>query len=220
MSDDELIIRHVRLCQCGKPAGHGTICAPERRTPGLDPDNVERVASTFEELTTERAQARYERRRREFDSDRRQRFARMDALSLHRWITETTAAISTVKAGSIEPSRASSSDTSAPAQQQTFDDDPRWREHMAVIRRRLELAAELVLEAEGHSTVASTMNMFGEEKDKLILASQNEGLRAQAVVDRLGSHVAGTAETVRRVRRREGYDHLGYPRLNDNARAS
>lgn len=210
--DEELKIRHVRLCQCGKPAEHDSICRPGRTPAGLDPDDVERVDAAFEETTSQYAEGRYQRRKREFDSERRQARAGMDAFALHRWVIEHQVALSTVAAGNTEPTRSATGDTAAPPRQQLLDDDPRWREHMSVIRRRLELAADLIDEAEGHSTVSSTANMLGVEKDKLILDAANQGLRAQAVVDRLGSHIAGSAETVRRVRRAAGQDHLGHDR--------
>jgi hypothetical protein len=210
VSDEQITIR--RVCGCGKPAGHNSICRPQRRSAGLEPDKIERVSDAFEDLTTERAHGRYERRRRDFDNARRQERAGMDALTLHRWISEQAARMSTVKASTVGRSAPSSDEPSGVPRQQQLDDDPRWREHMSVIRRRLELAAGLIDEQMGHGTVAAAGNMLGMEKDKLILSSDNHGLRAQAVVDRLGSHIAGTAETVRRVRRREGLNHYGYPR--------
>lgn len=210
MSDEQITIRHVRLCQCGKIANHDSVCWPGR-TPGLPFDNVERISTTAENIIAERGRLRYERNRRKFDTDRRSQLAQMDDLALHRWITQNAVALSTVKANTISKSAPNSENQRiGPGPQQTLDDDPRWREHVSVIRRRLEQAAELILEAQGLSTVASTSSMDGTDKDKLILHHSNQGLRAQAVVDRLGTHIAGNAETVRRVRRREGYDKLGY----------
>jgi hypothetical protein len=214
VSDEQITIR--RVCGCGKPAGHNSICRPQRRSAGLEPDKIERVSEAFEDLTGERAQGRYERRRRDFDNTRRQERAEMDALTLHRWIAEHAVRMSTVKASTVGRSAPSSDEPSGVPNQQQLDDDPRWREHMSVIRRRLELAAGLIDEQMGHGPVAAAQNMIGMEKDKLILSNDNRGLRAQAVVDRLGSHIAGTAETVRRVRRDNGLDHIGHQR--DSAR--
>lgn len=215
MTDDELIIRHVRLCECGLAAGHRQVCRA-RTVAGLDPDpDVQRVDAPTEAVITERAHGRFDRRRREFESERRQQRAGMDTFALHRWVVEHQVALSTVAGGNIEPSRGGG-EPGGPPRQQQLDDDPRWREIWAVIRRRLEQAADLIDEAEGHSTVASTANMIGAEKDRLILDRANAGLRAQAVVDRLGSHIAGSAKTVQRVRREAGLDHLGHPREMDH----
>lgn len=212
-SHDGLVIRHIRLCGCGKPAGHNSVCAPGRQSPGLDPDNIERISQQAEAVIAERASGRFDRRKREFDSERRQHRAHMSSLELHRWIVEHAVRLSTVAAGNIEPSpRDSTTGTPPPPRQQTLEDDPRYRENMTVIRKRLEFTADLIDEAEGHSTVASTTGMLSDEKDKLICARENEGLRAQAVVDRLGSHIAGSARTVQRIRQREHLDSLGYPK--------
>lgn len=201
--------REIRLCSCGKPAEHDSICNRDRS--GRDGDEqVERVDHDWEEIEARRREDRHQKRQRSFDADRREQRAGMNTLDLHRHAIQRQAKISTVAAGNIEPSpRGSEPAAVGPPRQQLLDDDPRWREHSTVIRTRLELMHELLDEAEGLSTVASTANMLGVEKDRMILAASNRGLRAQAVVDRLGSHIAGSAETVRRVRRAAGQDHLG-----------
>lgn len=172
-------------------------------------DQVERIDEAWEEREARRREDRFSKRKRVIDSERRSTRAVMTAFELHRSAIERQAKISTVAAGNVEPSRSTSTGAGPPNQQQ-LDDDPRWQEHWSVIRSRLERIHELLDEAEGLSAVASLTTMTGVEKDRLIVDAANRGLRAQAVVDKLGSDIAGSAETVRRIRRRMGYDHLGH----------
>jgi hypothetical protein len=213
VTDDQLIIRHVRLCECGKLAEHDSICSPGRATAGLDPEReVQRVDASTEDLFAERRGERFAKRARGFAEERTARRAAMDLLALHRAAIERQGTLSTVKAGSTERGRGGVETFGFPPSQQQLDDDPRWREHWQVIRSRLLRVHELLDEAEGHGTVAGNMQMLGVEKDRLILSRENQGLSAQAVVDKLGSHIAGSAETVRRIRRNNGLDHRGYER--------
>ena len=179
-----------------------------------DHDQVERVDRAWEEKHARKREEKFAARARDQYAERRELRQHVDLLVLHRQALARATAISTVPAGNIEPTRRSS-DPVGPSVQQSLEDDPRWDENWTVIRSRLMQVHELIDEAEGHGTVANTMQMLGVEKDRLILHVNNQGLRAQAVVDRLGSHIAGSVETVRRVRRREGYDHLGHPRDTD-----
>lgn len=177
----------------------------------IERDEVEGPDPEWLELNARRREERFEKRKLSFDADRRQQRSDMTGLELHRHALERQAKISAVAAGNVAPSRGGG-DGVGPPKQQLLDDDPRWLETWAVIRARLERAHELLDEAEGLSTVASVTTMLSEQKDKLICDRANRGLRAQAVVDRLGSDIAGSVETVRRVRRRMGFDHLGYER--------
>lgn len=212
MSDEDIKIRHVRLCDCGKPAGHDSICRPGRAVAGLDPErDVQRVPAEWEEQHAERRAERFAKRARTFAEERSRHRANADLLMLHREAVERAARLSTVGAGQTERSRGGG-DPSGPPRQQQLDDDPRWREHWTVLRSRLLRVHELLDEAEGHGTVAGNMQMIGVEKDRMILSRENQGLSAQAVVDKLGTHIAGSAETVRRVRRTNGLDHQGYER--------
>ena len=92
---------------------------------------------------------------------------------------------------------------SAAPGQQRLDDDQIWREHWHVIRSRLERVHDKLDEAEGLGP-AAVRTMLAEEKDRAIL-SQGRGFTARAVVDLLGADIAGSPETVRRVRRKHGY---------------
>jgi len=207
MSDEQLIVRHVRLCDCGKRADHIGVC---NRSDENDPDGI-RVDAKTEDLFAERRAERFAKRARTFAEERTAQRAKADLLMLHREVIERAGRLSTVGAGNAERSRGGG-DPSGPPRQQQLDDDPRWREHETVIRSRLLRLHELLDEAEGHGTVAGNMQMLGVEKDKLILSRENQGLSAQAIVDKLGTHITGSAETVRRVRRQNGLDHRGYER--------
>lgn len=204
----------VRLCQCGKNAGHTTVCNRDEN----DPDGI-RVDSKTEDEYAQRRAERFLKRARQFAEQRRERRAGTDTLQLHREAIERAMTLSAVGGSSVGRSSPSSeSQRVGPPRPQLLDDDPRWREHWTVIRSRLERVHELLDEQEGHGTVAATNLMLGAEKDKLILHPSNRGLRAQAVVDKLGSEIAGSVETVRRVRRANSLDHLGNERPDDNRR--
>lgn len=208
MSDDEPVVRHVRLCQCGKPADHNSLCRPER-TPGLEPDDVERVAPEWEEYRARKREEHFAKMQRDQYAERRYLRERASTADLFREAQQRQVTLTTVAASNTERGRGGG-DPSGPPAQQLFDDDPRVQEHWTVIRSRLYGVLNLLDEAEGHGTVANTMQLLGEEKDRLILHRDNEGLRAQAVVDKLGTHIAGSVRTVQRVRQREGFDHLGH----------
>lgn len=169
---------------------------------------VERVDQAWEEQEARRREERFSKRRLSQDAERREQLAVMDTLSKHRWAIERAAKLSTVAAGSVAPSRGGDEPIGPPGQQ-LLDDDPAWSEHWTVIDSRLDRVHEKLDEAE-RGTVATIASMTGVEKDKLICDPSNRGLRAQGVVDKLGSDIAGSAETVRRVRRARGLDHLGH----------
>lgn len=166
-----------------------------------DHDDVERVDGAWEEQHARRREERFEKRRRDFAADARGRRATMTVLELVREALERATTISTVASGNVEPSRGGS-DPAGPPRQQTMNDDPRWRETWAVIHSRALRALELLDEAEGLGTVAATTKMLGVEKDRLVL--REEGFSPIAVVEKLGRDIAGSPETVRRIRRKAG----------------
>jgi len=214
LTDDDLKIRHVRLCQCGKPADHDSICKPGRSPAGLDPEReVERVPLDWEERRARKREEKFAGVQRELSAERRQHRSSADLLNLHREALEREVTISTVSAGSTERGRGGS-DPAGPPTQQLLDDDPRWREHWAVIRSRLERVHDLLDEAEGLGTVASTGQMLGIEKDRLICHVSNRGLSNQAVVDKLGSDIAGSPRTVGRARALAGLDAHGHEKTD------
>lgn len=195
---DELVIRHVRLCECGKPAGHASVCRPSRLAIAqkLDDDWLEARARQREE--------KHAKRERTSDAGRRTRRARLnDTLALHHSAIERATALSTVAAGSLERSRGGSASSGEPPAQQTFDDDPRWREHWRVITSRLLRVHELLDEATGHGTVTGSPVMIRAEKQRRVI-EDGRGLTPIGVVEELGHYLAGSPETVRRDRREAG----------------
>ena len=71
-----------------------------------------------------------------------------------------------------------------------------------MIESRLRRVHELLDEAEGLGPVAAK-TLLGSEKDDLIIR-EGLGLSPLAVVEKLGRDIAGSPETVRRVRRARG----------------
>lgn len=191
-----------RFCQCGKPAGHVSVC-------NLGPDDgdrdIERVDRGWEEQNARHREERFAKHQRASQAERRERRASLGALELHRHAVERALRLSTVAAGNVEPGRGGDG-PAGPPHQQTMDDDPRWREHEAVLRSRLERMHELLDEAEGHGSVSGTALMTTEHKNWLILAE--EGLSPIAVVEKLGRDIAGSPDTVRRIRRAHGRSAL------------
>lgn len=206
MSDDQLIIRHVKLCDCGRVAGHRGICRHE--PVGED----ERVDRQWEEAHARRREDRFAQRKPARDSERRRRRLDLSPWELHAQARARLVKLSTVGAAQIGRSSAAAEvERVGPGRQQELEDDPRWRECWRVIRRRLLDVAELLDEAEGLGPVAAA-TMTTEEKDARILSRGMEGLSALAVYDELGAAIAGSPETVRRKRRLAGLDAQGRPR--------
>lgn len=165
-------------------------------------DGTAKMEADWLDIEAERRIERWAKRKRSIDAERREHRALMSTLELHRHAVERLGKLSAVPAGNVEPSRGGSERAGPPAQQ-LLDDDYRWRDGWSVIRSRLERAHELLDEAEGVGPVASTTTMLAEEKDKRIIAD-GEGLSAVAVVEKLGRDIAGSPETVRRVRKAAG----------------
>lgn len=188
----------VRLCQCGKPAGHASVC---RLGPDDGDQEIERVDRSWEETNARHREERFAKKKRGMDAERREHRAEMTGLELHRLAVERAGRLSTVQVGNVEPSRGGGTQV-GPPRQQLLDDDPRWTEHWAVIESRLRRVHELLDEAEGLGPVAAK-TLLGSEKDDLIIR-EGLGLSPLAVVEKLGRDIAGSPETVRRVRRARG----------------
>jgi hypothetical protein len=198
LTDEAIVIR--RVCQCGKPADHDSVC---NRARDDDPD-AERVDRQWEEAHSRRREERWEKRKRSIDADRKERRATMTPYEKHLEIRRRQVKISTVPASQVGHSSPSvESAKVGPGYQQEMDADPRWREHWTVINSRFDRLLELQDEAEGLGPVAATTTMLGVEKDRRVIA-EGEGLSPLAVVEKLGREIAGSPETVRRIRRKAG----------------
>jgi hypothetical protein len=200
MTDEQLIVRHVRLCECGSIAGHDSICKPSRLAVARNID------TEWQEAETDRRAVRWEKRKQQLDMERRTKRSGLDAWELHRLAVERVAKISTVAAAATGRSTPSTKHPSANLAEdrrgaQTLDDDPRWRSCWDVIERQLNRAHLLIDEAEGHGPVA-VRALSAEEKDALIVDPSNDGLSVAQLIQDLGADICGSASTVSRVRSR------------------
>lgn len=200
MTDDDLIVRHVRLCDCGKPAGHDSICAPPRVAAGLPPDDVQPIDGEALDALVRRGHRHDEKRRAEL---REQRIVQLRSMSLREVVLEalSPSVESTVPAGSVEPSRGGDG-PGLPPRQQLRDDDPRVRLAKQQLRRAAESLIRLRWEDHGWESSAAATVMLGEHKDVEILRC--EGARPREVVELLGAQTAGGSRTVERVREAAG----------------
>lgn len=207
MSEDQT----RRLCECGKPANHESVCRQRGSTAGLDPErDVQRIDRAVEERMAREREERNAKRRLRFDAERRDRRARTDTLSLHREAMERAMTMSTVKAGSTERSRGGGDGPGGPGRQQLLTDDPRWEDATRIVRKRILQMLDLLDEAEGTGHAQAVAAMDGTEKDRVIL-DEGRGLIAEQVVAELGPEY-GSASYIRKLRRARGLDNRGYPK--------
>lgn len=211
-AEDQFRVREVRLCSCGKPADHISVCNRDRSGRDGD-DEAERIDRVAEERMARQQEERHAGRRRRFDAERRERRTRMTTLALLAEATQRSARLSTVKASNPEPMliRGGGGDgPSGPPRQQSLNDDPRWEDATRIVRKRVMQMLDLIDEAEGtgHGQVVAAMD--GTEKDRLLL-DEGRGLVAEQVVAELGPEY-GSASYVRKLRRARGLDNRGYPK--------
>jgi hypothetical protein len=192
VADEQLVIRHVRLCECGKPAGHNSLCFVERV--GLD----QRMDLTDAEVKTRREHS--DSRRRRVNEERRAARTRVSEYELVSQVREAELLLSTVAAANRETS-SSESQRVGPSTQRV-DDDPRWRLAKRQLRRSAEQLLDLAEEIRGHGIAAGATTQLGEHKDAAIL--ECAGLKPREVVQHLGREVAGGSRTVERVREEHG----------------
>lgn len=215
MTDDELIIRHVRLCECGKVAGHNSICLPGRQTAGLDPEReVQRMdvlarvgasipSAEIDDPAAERRAERHARRQPGFRADRHQERAHLSNQQLQALADIRAAKLSPIAAGNIAPSHGSAGHPSANlalrAGSIDLNQDPRWRGADSAERRALERKHDLLDEYEGLGTAGADPDLTPEAKDAAIVAPENEHLTSAEFSRQFPGY--GTPATVARKRR-------------------
>lgn len=199
--DGDLVVRHVRLCECGKVADHPGICRPPRTPAGLPVDDVQPIDADDEDVLARRRRKHWDEK--EQPRQREARFAWLRSLTLRELVDEALApqTESTVGAGNMEPSRGGEP-LSIPPRQQLSDDDPRVRIARSQLRRAAETLIRLRWEDHGWEATGAAGLMLGEHKDSEI--RRCVGARPREVVQLLGAQVAGSARTVERVREENG----------------
>lgn len=182
--DAGLVIRHVRLCECGKPAGHHGICRPPRTAAGFTPDDVDPIEAERVEEYARRAEARDARRQPGFRAERHAGRAAMSTRQLQALADTRAALLSPVSAGNIAPSHGAAGHPSVnlalQAARVDLGSDPRWaaaadRERRAVLHQH-----ELLDEFEGLGPAAAEKDLTPEEKDALIVSVETAHLTAAA----------------------------------------
>lgn len=204
MTDDALVIRHVRFCECGKLAGHDSICKPGRTPAGLDPDReVQRVDREWEDQHAERRNDRHARRQPGFRAERILARSQLSTAELHTLAAVRAAKLSPVSAGNIAPSHGAAGHPSVnlalQAQGVQLSTDPRWRGTDELERRSLLRKHELLDEYEGLGVAQAEREITGEDKDAEIVAPHNEHLSAAEFSRQFPGY--GTPSTVSRKRR-------------------
>jgi hypothetical protein len=187
--DPELVIRHVRLCECGRPAGHNSVCLS---------NSAERQWVAVE---AEERRDHSDGRKRRIANDRRAAQARMSDWELVLEAREAEFLLSTVGAASTGPTQGGESQRVGPSTQ-LLEQDPRWRLAKHQLRRAAEQLLDLAEEIRGHGIAATATVQLGEHKDAEILKCV--GLKPREVVHHLGKEVAGGTRTVERVREAAG----------------
>jgi hypothetical protein len=189
-ADDELIVKHIRLCECGRPAGHNSLClsnAAERSWVAVEAED-----------RRDRSDARKQR----VAKDGRAHRASLTDWQLVELARQGEQILSTVAAAKLDQSVSGSKEGALMPTTQAPEYDPRWRFAKFKLRQAAEQLIELVEETRGHGVAAGVRDMLGEHKDKLIL--ECVGLKPRDVVKHLGPQVAGGTRTVERVREAAG----------------
>lgn len=197
LTDDQLVIRHVRLCECGLPADHDSICKPGRL------GAARRVDQEWEEQNADRRAERHAGRQPGFRAERSMARSRMTIPELRSLVEIREAKLSPVSAGNIAPSQRGAVHPSAnlalQAQSVVLDSDPRWRSAGEFERRSLMRMHELLDEYEGLGVAKGEREISAEEKDAEIVAPHNQHLsNAEFARQFLGY---GSPSTISRKRR-------------------
>lgn len=199
MTDEQQVtIRNVRLCQCGKPAGHDSVCQPGQLAVAA------RVDRAWEEQNSERRSERYAKRQPVFRAERQRERDSLSTRELHDKASARAATLSFVKAANPEWSAAGSGHPSKNlaldhSGAQMLEGDPRWDGTWRAVRAALERAHELLDEYEGLGVAAADPDITPEAKDGAIVSPENEHLSASEFARQFPGYGAPT--TISRKRR-------------------
>lgn len=205
-SEDQVKVRAVRRCQCGKPADHASLCRRDRSGRDGD-DQIERIDRQAEERMAREAEEHDRGRRARMARQRQERRRKMTGLELIAEVCRQMQTISTAKAGSAEMSRGGGGEWIGPARQHRLEDDPRWALTDGLIHRHAMTLAELVDEARGYGTASAASMLSAEQKNDAI-RNEGHGLTAEELFFRLGPGYGGPS-FIRKWRRDNGFDTRG-----------
>lgn len=196
MTDDELKIRHVRLCQCGKLAGHEGICRPGQLAA------AQRVDQAWADHNAERRTERHARLQPGFRADRRVELDAMSNLELAAIAAIRAAKLSPIPAGNVAPSHGNAAHPSVNLALQApnvdLTRDPRWKATHERERRSLLRKHELLDEYEGLGVAQAERELSADEKDAEIVAENNEHLSAHEFARQFPGY--GSPSTIARKR--------------------
>lgn len=194
---DELRIRHVRLCECGLPADHISVCQPSRLAA------AQRVDEAWATEQAERRELRHAKRQPGFRSERHSARARLSNAELHALAGVRAAKLSPIGAGNIAPSHGAAGHPSVnlalKAGSVELGQDPRWSGAHASERRALMRKHELLDEYEGLGPASSERELSPEEKDAAIVSPEHEHLSAAEFARQFPGY--GSPSTVGKKRR-------------------
>lgn len=196
MSED-LIIRHVRLCECGLLADHDSVCQPSRLA------IAQRVDEAWADENAERRAERHEKRQPAFRAQRHVGRVAMTTEHLHALALTRAAKLSPIAAGNIAPSHGAGGHPSVNLALQAasvrLDTDPRWKATDDAQRRALLRQHELLDEYEGHGPARSDPDLTAEAKDAAIVSSEHEALSAAEFARQFPGY--GSPSTIAKKRR-------------------
>lgn len=197
MSDEDIKIRHVRLCECGLPADHDSVCRPGRVA------SASRVDREWDDQNSERRRERHSRRQAGFLAEHLRARSQLTLPELRNLADIRAAKLSPVAAGNIAPSHGGAQHPSVnlalQAQRVDLATDPRWRATDDAELRSVLRKHELLDEYEGLRVAQEQRELSAEEKDAEIVAPHNEHLSAAEFSRQFPGY--GSPSTVSRKRR-------------------
>lgn len=197
MSEADPKITHVRLCECGLPADHESVCRAVRLPA------ARQVDVQWHEEQAERRGARHAKRQVGFRAERHAERRGLSNQQLQALADIRAAKLSPIQAANIEPSHGGTNHPSVNlalrARSVDFDQDPRWKGADATERRALMRKHDLLDEYEGVDIAGADPDLTPEAKDAAIVSPDNAHLTASDFARQFPGY--GTPSTVARKRR-------------------